>query len=404
MDHSFANQNCPGASYVHQYLLDFNHIGFMCHLHTAGLCNIHMSWSFVESACGVLFTLNALRPSRNFNMMLLGQCFPSILFTVTVRMHQSHAQCSTSKPDLSARDASNPESLTSGPTWGWVYHPSHPSNWQRKMRTGPLAGSGKTESRVRCVEACYDHLVKQTCMFQVDLPRGWARQDCASENCNHALHRVWTSVKPRKNLPCCVDRRVEVDACPLSAATQTGRSALHFHWTHCGWATRGWGKKSHDWNKFARFSCSGRLTPTLKSKNHSFKYFSIDNDSLWTRFLCLPASSCDLSHFQVLRMRVACNFPFATMTSPRKAGANDPRCLVRSNWSIAFVATWTSTEWLTDRLTDWVSEWVSEWVTDWLADQLTDWVSEWRNGWMKERTNKPTKAEVCSDKNLIHQS
>lgn len=116
MDHSFANQNCPGASYVHQYLLDFNHIGFMCHLHTAGLCNTHMSWSFVESACGGLFTLNALYPSRNLSMMLLGQYFPSVLFTVTVRMHQSHAQCSTQSlirrlemhPTLKAQPAVQP--------------------------------------------------------------------------------------------------------------------------------------------------------------------------------------------------------------------------------------------------------------------------------------------------------
>ena len=99
----------------------------------------------------------------------------SILPFRFVHSHRSHAPESCpvfyAEPDLSARDASNPESLTSGPILGWVYHPSHPSNWQRKMRTGPLVSSGKTESRVRCVEACYDHLVKQTCMFQVDLPR-----------------------------------------------------------------------------------------------------------------------------------------------------------------------------------------------------------------------------------------
>ena len=170
MDHSFANQNCPGASYVHQYLLDFNHIGFMCHLHTAGLCNTHMSWSFVESACGGLFTLY-----KCFISIPKSQHVMSILPFHFVHSHRSHAPESCpvfyAEPDLSARDASNPESPTSGPTLGWVYHPSHPSNWQRRMRTGPLAGSGKTESRVRCVEACYDHLVKQTCMFQVDLPR-----------------------------------------------------------------------------------------------------------------------------------------------------------------------------------------------------------------------------------------
>lgn len=142
--------------------------------------------------------------------------------------------------------------------------------------------------------------------------------------------------KPRKNLPCCVDRRVKVDACPLSATIQTGRSALHFDWTHCGWATRGWGQKAIIGTN------SQDSVATLKSKNHSFKYFSIDSDSLWNQDA--QSSLC---------------------------------CYIKVDW-----------------------------VADWPTDRLAEWVSEWRNGWMKERTNKPTKegrTEVCSNKNLIRQ-
>ena len=86
-----------------------------------------MALSFVESACGGLFTLNTLYQSIHksqhdaaWNIDCLGlrinpevtQYFPAILFTLTVRTHQTHAQCwFYVKPDLSARDAANPESL-----------------------------------------------------------------------------------------------------------------------------------------------------------------------------------------------------------------------------------------------------------------------------------------------------
>lgn len=121
----------------------------------------------------------------------------SILPFRFVHSHRSHAPESCpvfyAEPDPSARDASNPESPTSGPTLGWVYHPSHPSNWQRKMRTGPLVGSGKTESRVRCWGMLWPPCKTNVHVSSWPASVG-ASQDCASENCNHALHRVWTSV------------------------------------------------------------------------------------------------------------------------------------------------------------------------------------------------------------------